>query len=253
LKRIGSNVEPKPEVIIRTFDRDYAIRNPEKLDEVAARLQKILNRRKQWIEVGTLRQEIAIKCLKILKTMLGFQDSDFEGCENLLRDGILEVSIDASSAVRENAQRFPWEFLLSSAAEVGGGLPLIVRHLNDTQKRTRNGTAREIPKKFNDLSLLVVRSLPGFLDRYYSSESLEAEQENVEANLGVRSRPALRSNPTLRELRLAVSRNSPRVIHLAGVDTLQAEQIRNPNKQPPAIQPGMMLRAEDGDPQAVSA
>lgn len=232
------------DVILRTLTGEYPIANCEQLEDVAKCLSGILYRRSHWIGVEALRQEVGEKSRKLLEGLLGISSSNTQW-EALARSGIIEVSM--SPATSQVVRRFPWEFLLSSATEAARSEPsLVVRCLRTTSKKKTKKPIRSASPK-----LLVLRSLPGFLNEYYSSDSLQIEQSNVEANLGIRSRPPL-VNPTLRQVQSTVAAQRPAILHVSGVDTIQAEQLRN-DTAGMSSEPGMMLQAENGNPQPVLA
>lgn len=242
-KRKLPHSSPNHSVSLRILDHEFPVLHLEKLDEIGSRLRRILERRKNWIKVDTLRDSVGEKTRQALRALLGFSDSDHTGLEQLSRAGMIEVSIDCSSKAAEAAQQFPWEFLLASATEqYRSEAALVIRHLRVAGKNTSKRVAAK--------KLLIVRSMPENLSEYYDDESLRIEQENIETSLGLKA--TSEHNPTLKKLEQKVFKDQPEIIHVAGIDPTQATRLQELSSELLSIEPpGMMLKDETGDYPAV--
>ncbi len=245
--KLGTKLAHSPDpsqsqpVSLRIVDREFPVKH-EQLEKIAPRLQRMLERRKNWIKVETLRESVSQKTGDALRQLLGLAESDQASMEQLSRAGMIEVSIDATSEAAAVAQQFPWEFLLASATEAyRSESAIVIRHLRVPGKSAGKPAAAKKAKNF-----LLVRSMPDVLNDYYDDESLRLEQANIEASLALASTPE--HNPTLAQLEKMVSKFQPQIIHLAGIDPTQAKRFLEPACSPLEIEPpGMMLKSEDGN------
>ena len=89
----------------------------------------------------------------------------------------------------------------------------MIRHVCCTD---RADASTRIPKK-----LMVVESAPGkFADMY----SFSSERKLVESNLGL-SKVLCPRNPTVEKLKEMITSGQPDIVHLAGIDSHQGEQL----------------------------
>ena len=216
--------------------------------------RKILDRREQWVEVDSLRESVGEKSREFLKSLLGWsKPADFpeEDWNALCRAELIEISLDSSQSDFGVALEIPWEFLITSATEkCRSQSALIIRHLKTIdlgRVAEKRSTSSAKPAR-----LLVVRSLPESPliddegDRY-EDESLKIEQANIEASLGSRD-PNPLVNPTLKQIKAAVVKRQPQIVHLAGVDPTQNARLGKRKSCLLEWRPaGMMLRDEDRD------
>ena len=212
-----------------------------------AKWTTILRNPQAWSRAASTRSDLQQESKNDL-AKLGIADEDLKTIANA---GLVEVKIACLPNTLNESAHLPWEFLLRSATNKFRSQPLlIVRHL---VCRTPTPSAA-IPER-----LIVVKSSPGFLSELYTEFSLRIEQANVEGNLHLTSRPDL-WNPTVDEVASAIVAQSPNVIHLAGVDILQARElgesgectVEELNSLRSDQNDGMVFKGKDSLPVAVS-
>jgi len=212
-----------------------------------AKWTAILRNPQAWSRAASTRSDLQQESKDDL-AKLGIADEDLKGIANA---GLVEVKIACLPNTLDESAYLPWEFLLRSATDTLRSQPLlIVRHLVCRTSTPAPG----IPER-----LIVVKSSPGFLAELYTEFSLRIEEANVAGNLHLTSRPDL-WNPSVEDLATAIVAHSPNVIHLAGVDTLQARElseseectVEEQNSLKSNKNEGMVFKSPDGLPIAVA-
>ena len=146
----------------------------------------------------------------------------------------------------------PWEYLLSAVSKLHGrtGDFTVIRHLERPVPRQ----ARRRPVA----TALFVQACPGKLQDFFS---FDVERKRVSESLGLTADELI--NPTLEELRERVVQTRPGLIHLAGLDTHQARQVIERERDeldPDGVllgswprYDGVVLRSAKGGPKPIEA
>jgi hypothetical protein len=191
----------------------YSITPPADFDAMAMYWEYVLRNRIRWSQDEEASESVTHRALQVLKR-LGLDQARLA---EIARSGVVEIDIPYTSSHEEigwELRVFPWEFLLFTGTAKLRTSPLIVtRHVccKDRPEITHHS-----PKK-----LLVVESAPGkFRDMY----SFSSERKLVESNLMLEE-VACPRNPTLHMLKQLVDSGQADVVHLAGIDSHQGEQL----------------------------
>jgi hypothetical protein len=197
---------------VRTLEGEYEIQETEELTGLIAKWADTLRSPQSWNRAAANKSDLRDDVSADLKR-LGLKDADLR---SIAQAGLVEVKITCSPARLAPVAHLPWEFMLTTATEKLRSQPLLVlRHLDCNS----SGSADLVPER-----LMIVKSSPGFLAEIYSQFSLEIEETNIAGNLAMSASPGL-WNPNLVELRSAIEKNSPNIIHMAGIDITQAREL----------------------------
>ena len=173
----------------------------------------VLRNRIRWSHDPSTSKSVTTRALDALNK-LGIDDAKLT---EIADAGVVEIEIPFTSAHEEigwELRIFPWEFMLfTGTAGKRTGPIIVVRHVCCTD---RADSGLRVPKK-----LMVVESAPGeFADMY----SFSSERKLVESNLGL-SKVLCPRNPTVDKLRELMAAGQPDIVHLAGIDAHQGEQL----------------------------
>jgi hypothetical protein len=198
----------------------------------------VLRNRIRWAQDSDAADSVSSRALQALAS-LGIDSSRLS---EMAKAGVVEIDIPYTSAHEEigwELRIFPWEFLLvtGTANERTGSL-IVVRHVCCNE---RNIVARK-PQK-----LMVVESAPGKFAEMYSFDS---ERKLVESNLML-SKAYCPRNPTIAALKECVADGKPDVVHLAGIDSHQGEQLLH--QLPRTVWDGYLVSDEEGNPTYATA
>jgi hypothetical protein len=186
----------------------------------------ISRNRRRWSGRESLVKEQAARARTLLREEFGIGPDELL---ELAKSRVAQVVIPYQrEEIGWELRVFPWEFVLSVATrEVRRGEPLtILRQLARAGSKTRQ--AARSPK-----SILYVESAPGPLAQEYSFDSERALVQTTLGSDGAHWHEL--KNPTRQQLRKAIVRLEPDVVHLAGFDTHQGLQAVRANE------------SEDGD------
>jgi hypothetical protein len=235
----------KPEVIIRTLEREYPVSAIEKIPALVDEWSDVLRNAQSWSRAASTRLDLQQNSRNQLAA-LSIGENDLRILGNA---GLIEIKVRCPRGELAPAAHLPWELLLASATQNLRPQPLIVvRHL----ECGASSYPVTVPER-----LLVVKSSPGFLSDIYTEVSFRTEQKNVEANVGLESSPDV-WNPTLAELAHVATTESPHIIHFAGIDIVQARELAADTEGGCTIEEqkslssgedfGMVFRHDDGLP-----
>lgn len=148
--------------------------------------------------------------------------------QQLARAGHVEVQMAASATDDGgwSARILPWEYVIAGATRpFRHGEPLTVtRALDVTRPAPLPDDERAFPPaRLGDLRILYVESAPGEIGKQYD---FHGERELIDIYLMDGLRPAQLKrlySPTLNELAGAVREHRPHIVHLAGVDSHEAD------------------------------
>lgn len=199
----------------------------------------VLRNRIRWAHDPNTSQAVTTRGLDALNTV-GIDDAKLA---EIAQAGVVEIEIPFTSAHEEigwELRIFPWEFMLFTGTAGKRTSPIIViRHVCCSD---RADTATRTPKK-----LMVVESAPGkFADMY----SFSSERKLVESNLGL-SKALCPRNPTVDKLKELVTSGQPDIVHLAGIDSHQGEQLLH--RQAPTTWDGYLMADANGNPAYATA
>lgn len=191
----------------------FRITPPDSFAEMAMYWDYVVRNRIRWCKDEKAWRSVAKSALRTLAA-LGLEEDKLT---EVAKAGIVQVEIPYTTGREEigwELRVLPWEFLLTvAAAKERTSSLVVVRHLCCG---TETKEAVLAPQK-----LMMVESIPpAFGDMY----SLASERRLVESTL--RPNKVMRlSNPSLEKLRASVRRGRPDIIHLAGIDSRQGEQL----------------------------
>ena len=189
----------------------YEITPPSEFAAMAMYWESVLRNRIRWAQNESASKSVLERAIRAM-AILGLDRSRLA---EIARAGVVEIDIPyIEESIGWDLRVFPWEFLLFTVTAKDRTGPLVViRHIccdNETAATQRP------PKK-----VMVVESAPGRFDGMYSFTS---ERRLVESNLNL-SKVHCPKNPTLEALEVLVKAEKPDVIHLAGIDSHQADQL----------------------------
>ena len=218
---------------------NYQISSDEDFQRTAMYWDYVLRNRIRWAQDPSTSQAVAARAIDALNT-LGIDDAKLT---EIAKAGVVEIEIPFTSAHEEigwELRVFPWEFMLfTGTAEKRTSPIIVIRYVCCTD---RPEAAPRIPKR-----LMVVESAPGkFADMY----SFSSERKLVESNLGL-SNVMCPRNPTVDKLKELVSRGQPDIIHLAGIDSHQGEQLLH--RQGQTTWDGYLMADLNGNPAYATA
>jgi hypothetical protein len=159
----------------------------------------------------------------------------------IAKAGVVEIDIPyTGEGVAWEVRIFPWEFLLFAATEnERNGSLIVLRHVCC---RDEGKLLPRPPRR-----LMVVESAPAEFGEIYSFSS---ERRLVQSNLNL-DKVTCPKNPTLDELDSRVKTVKPDVIHLAGFDSHQSEQLLK--REDSSVLDGYLLSDPDGNPAYATA
>src|SRR5581483_7539507 len=189
----------------------YQITPPSEFAAMAMYWESVLRNRIRWAQNESAAKSVLERGIRAL-AILGLDRSRLA---EIARAGVVEIDIPyIEESIGWDLRVFPWEFLLFTATANDRTGPLVVvRHICCEDETV---PALPSPKK-----VMVVESAPGRFDDMYSFTS---ERRLVESNLNL-SKVRCPKNPTLEALEAIVKAEKPDVIHLAGIDSHQADQL----------------------------
>lgn len=206
--------EPLPEasdpgcgpVRLRITGESYEIPG-ENLGPLAMQWYYMVRHRNRWTDSAEARQSLAQLALAKLET-LGITKAAIDA---IAAFGLVEVQIPFQTEKRGWAARIlPWEFLLRAATRQPE--LTVVRHLD---AKGAHRAAAHVPS-----SLLFVESAPG---PPLAAFTFDTEWSLVEGSLRLKSTKL--ENPAADQLKATIAAAKPSVIHLAGFDIHQGDDI----------------------------
>jgi len=239
--RAESATEAKASVTLRVLGgASYQITpEPEDFQRTAMYWEYVVRNRIRWAQDPNTSQAVTTRTLDALNK-LGIDDAKLT---EITKAGVVEVEIPFTSAHEEigwELRVFPWEFMLfTGTASKRTSSIVVIRHVCCSD---RPDPRARVPKK-----LMVVESVPGkFADMY----SFSSERKLVESNLGL-SKVLCPRNPTVDKLKEMVTSGQPDIVHLAGIDSHQGEQLLH--RQTPTTWDGYLMADVNGNPAYASA
>jgi hypothetical protein len=216
---LPSILTPKQTIELKWTDSERPVKDGgvSALQRAATQWSYLVRNRQRWSGRDSLVIEQSSNARKLLQSF-GISGPTLQA---LATSGTAQVVVPYSvENVGWEGRVFPWEFVLSVATRpIRQGEPLAIFRQLALERSPKKRPANRTPK-----SVLYVESAPGPLADAYSFES---ERSLVRTNLvgnGVAWLPPL-TNPTRQQLRDAVEKASPDVIHLAGFDTHQGSRL----------------------------
>lgn len=208
-----SPASQQPVVVHLLHGGSYKVTPSEELQRMAMYWEYVLRNRIRWSQDDDAYQSVVGRAKKALSD-IGLKDPEIA---EIAKAGVVEVEIPYVSGKEKigwETRVFPWEFLLFTATSgVRTGPLTVIRHVCCSG---REESAPGVPKK-----LMVVESAPGKVGEMYTFTS---ERKLVESNLGL-DEVGCPKNPTLARLTELVDKGQPDIIHLAGLDSRQGEQL----------------------------
>ncbi len=231
---------PKASVTLHVLGGgSYKITPGEDFQRTAMYWDYVLRNRIRWSRDPGTSASVTRRALEAL-AKLGVDDAKLS---EIAKAGVVEIEIPYTSAHEEigwELRIFPWEFLLFAGTADKRTSPIIViRHVCCTD---RSDTAARVPKK-----LMVVESAPGKVADMYSFSS---ERKLVESNLGL-NKVLCPRNPTVDKLKELVASGQPDIVHLAGIDSHQGEQLLHRESQ--TTWDGYLVADANGNPAYATA
>jgi hypothetical protein len=244
-----TTMSDKPEVIVRTLEKEYPITTIDKIPALVDEWSDVLRNAQSWSRAASTRLDLQQNSRNQLAA-LSIGESELRGLANA---GLIEIKVRCPRGELVPAAHLPWELLLASATQNLRPQPLIiVRHLECGATAYPTG----VPER-----LLVVKSSPGFLSDIYTEVSFRTEQKNVEANVGLASVHDGLWNPTLAELESVTTAESPHIMHFCGIDIAQARELAEDTEGGCTVEEqrslstgedyGMVFKDENGLPSGV--
>jgi len=217
----------------------YKITPGEDFQRTAMYWEYVLRNRIRWSRDPDTSASVTHRALDALGK-LGIDDAMLG---EIAKAGVVEIEIPYTSTHEEigwELRIFPWEFLLfTGTADKRTSSLIIIRHVCCADRADAGVRA---PKK-----LMVVESSPGKVADMYSFGS---ERKLVESNLGL-TQVLCPRNPTIDKLKELVATGQPDIIHLAGLDSHQGEQLLHHRGQ--TTWDGYLVADADGNPTYATA
>jgi hypothetical protein len=230
---LSQNVSVK----LRTLKEEFTLGCAVDMDSLVAKWREFLKNPEVWRRANMARLDLLKESWKDLRA-LGLNSPE-DSLRRLASAGIIEVRFSTSNHLLWD---LPWEFLLRSATQEFRSRDqrlLVWRHLDLAS------AAHTRPPQPSQLAIL--KSNPGYISDFYSDVTMQFEQENVIANIGLKPKAELH-NLTINQLAEYCAQNNPDVFHLAGLDSLQAAELKGLKDLP---EPGIMLPTDDGQVEAI--
>jgi len=240
VSRALSGRETKASVTLHVLGGpSYTVKPHEEFQRNAMYWEYVLRNRIRWSQDSTTSQAVTQRALQTL-SQIGIDET---ALTEIAKAGVVEIEIPYTSAHEEigwELRVFPWEFLLFTGTASKRSSPItVIRHVCCTD---RPAPAARAPKK-----LMVVESAPGkFADMY----SFSSERKLVESNLGL-SKVQCPRNPTIDKLKELVAGGQPDIVHLAGIDSHQGEQLLHSASQ--TTWDGYLMADANGNPSYATA
>lgn len=231
---------PSPSVTLHVLNgRNFNIKPPAEFQRTTMYWDYVLRNRIRWSRDPSTSQAVFQRALDTL-SKIGIDDSALTEIANA---GVVEIEIPYTSAHEEigwELRVFPWEFLLFCATEGKRTSPItVIRHVCCID---RPSSSTRAPKK-----LMVVESAPGrFADMY----SFSSERKLVQSNLAL-TKVLCPRNPTIEKLKSLVAQGQPDIVHLAGIDSHQGEQLLHSVKR--TTWDGYLMADANGNPSYATA
>jgi hypothetical protein len=210
---VHSPTPQQPVILHLLSGKNYSVTASEDLQRMAMYWEYVLRNRIRWSQDDEAYQSVFERARKALQE-LGLDEAKLA---EIAQAGVIEIEIPYTAAHEEigwELRVFPWEFLLFTAtSKLRTSQLTVIRHICCAGRK--NATMRS-PR-----TLLVVESAPGKFGEMYSFTS---ERKLVESNLMLEE-VACPRNPTLARLAQLVENGQPDIIHLAGIDSRQGEQL----------------------------
>ena len=217
----------------------YTITPPEDFPGTAMYWEFVLRNRIRWAQDTEASDSVSARALQALAA-LGIDSGQLA---EMAKAGVVEIDIPYTSAHEEigwELRVFPWEFLLvTGTANERTGPLIVIRHVCCDERR--DAVWRK-PQK-----LMVVESAPGKFAEMYSFDS---ERKLVESNLMLNKVYCPR-NPTVARLKELVADGQPDIVHLAGIDSHQGEQLLH--QLPRTVWDGYLVSDDEGNPTYATA
>ncbi|MEM7279039.1 MAG: hypothetical protein AAF385_13010, partial [Pseudomonadota bacterium] len=199
----------------------------KELQTLAMRWRYVLSRRLRWKHSS--KKQMREAAAEAIRGLAGVTDMR----QSLGKASVIEIQVPfVDEQTAWEGRVAPWEFLLSAAAGTAGNKnPMaIVRWLK---------TAHRAPVLPSQPHVLYVECAPGVLAGTYDFSSERAALEGLFKNS-----VDVCINPTIDELREAVQKFRPHIIHIAGIDNNQAKELLQDQGDLPASWPDS--KSQDG-------
>jgi hypothetical protein len=181
------------------------------LQQAAMQWSHIVRNRKRWAPGASSVAQQADRARELLKKTLGLSEADRK---TIAQSTSVEVGLSfAGEREHWETRVLPWEYLLTAGTTDLRNAPLTV-----LRRLERPGRVPLVPRKPD---VLYVESAPGRIKEEYD---FAEEEQLVRANTNAKKFVKLTS-PTRAELKTAITRTKPDIVHLAGVDTHQGFTI----------------------------
>ena len=198
-----------PRITLHTNSAEIAIRpaSVNAFQQAAMQWSHIVRNRKRWAPGTTSVTQQSDRARDVLTRTLGLSETDRS---TIAESTSVEVSMPFGSEKEQwEARVLPWEYLLTAGTTDLRNAPLTV-----LRRLELKGRRPQLPAK---PAVLYVESAPGRIKEVYD---FAEEEELVRANTGAKKFVKLTS-PTRDELKAALTKVKPDIVHLAGVDTHQ--------------------------------
>jgi len=230
-----------PRITLRTDDRTEIILRPTSgtaLQQAAMQWSHIVRNRKRWAPGKSSVAQQAARARELLRKTLGLSENDRN---TIAQSTSVEVSMTfAGESEQWEARVLPWEYILTAGTSDLRQAPLTV-----LRRLERKGAVPRLPTKPN---VLYVESTPARIKEMYD---FAEEEQLVRANSNAKKFVKL-SSPTRVELKKAIGKEKPDIVHLAGVDTHQGFTLLGDDRAPNA-QDGYLLAGPGATVEPVDA
>ena len=225
-----------PRITLHTNSAEIAIRpaSVNAFQQAAMQWSHIVRNRKRWAPGTTSVTQQSDRARDVLTRTLGLSEADRT---TIAESTSVEVSMPFGSEKEQwEARVLPWEYLLTAGTTDLRNAPLTV-----LRRLELKGRRPQLPAK---PAVLYVESAPGRIKEVYD---FAEEEELVRANTGAKKFVKLTS-PTRTELKAALTKVKPDIVHLAGVDTHQGFTLLKDERAPNAHDGYLLAVRGDGRP-----
>ncbi len=172
------------------------------LQQAAMQWSHIVRNRKRWAPGASSVAQQTERARELLKKTLGLSEADRN---TIAQSTSVEVTLSFSGEREQWETRvLPWEYLLTAGTTDLRNAPLTV-----LRRLERPGRVPLVPRKPN---VLYVESAPGRIKEVYD---FAEEEQLVRANTNAKKFVKL-TTPTRAELKAAITKAKPDIVHLAG-------------------------------------
>lgn len=180
-----------------------------RLQQLAMKWTHVVRNRVRWTGTASLAAQQDANARDLLK-LLGLDEA---ARARLAAAGAVQVSIDYQDEERGwEARILPWEFILSAGTRDLRKGPLVITRVLRRPRPTKRPAYRKV---------LFVESAPGSLAEGWDfSDERKLVQHYAKASAFARL-----ASPTLAELRAAMTKLRPDIVHLAGFDSHQGLEL----------------------------